>query len=233
MSEDNKKEEHLFDEKELAELKQKDDAEDQLAKGLGILIGCLLLFIGYNVKSMYDTWTDDSVIFVQCPRKFHLDRPVILNRMDDISNVDFDNWIRSFSINFIMKLFPRSEQDVEKFFQYIVNHTSGYRKMRYEARLAKIENIKKSVDLGNYSKFYFEDTNEIKIRKVDNKNQWKVVANGFLHKRSVIEREKSEPRIELTIETIKPTMTNPEGLVVVDFEIIYVTDPISGNEVSL
>lgn len=229
MSDDNK-----VISKELEELKEKDKQEGKLAKVLGILVGLVLLSIAHNFYSMYQMWTDDSVVFVQCPRQFNLDRPVIMKKMDDASNLQLDNWIRSFAINFAMKLHPRTAEDAEPFFEYIKNHTEGYRQKTYEARLSDIEEIEKEITIGNKRKLYIKNSNDIQIRKLPGEvARWKVVIYGYLHSTSQAQKEKTQPRIELTVRATKPTIYNPEGLVVEDFEIIQIKDVISGEEVNL
>ena len=219
---------------ELGELKEKDSQETKLAKALGILVGLVLLSIVHNFYSMFQMWTDDSVIFFQCPRQFTLDRPVIMKKMDESTNLHLDNWIRSFSINFVNKLHPRTADDAEIFFEYIKNHTEGYQQKIYEARISDIEDIQKQIRIGNYRKFYIKNSNEIQIRKIKGQNpKWKVVIFGFLHTRAQTGLEKTQPRVELTIRPVKPTIYNPEGLLVEDFQLIHIKDAISGEEVNL
>lgn len=220
---------------ELSELKIKDQEESNLAKILGIVVGLILVSIVHNFYSMYEMWTDDSVSFVQCPRQFNLDRPVILKKMENASILQQDNWVRSFAINFAMKLYPRAVEDAEPFFEYIANHTEGYLQKKYLARVDKIDVIQKDIGIGSYRKFYIDNSNEIKIRSVKNANgsSWKIIINGYLHTKKLAEMEKTQPRLELLIRTVPPTITNPEGLLVENFNLIYIKDPISGEEVNL
>lgn len=219
---------------ELKELQEKDNQEGKLAKALGLLVGLVILTIAHNFYSIYQMATDDSVVFVQCPRQFNLDRPVIMKKMEDASNLQLDNWIRSFAINFAMKLHPRTKEDAQPFFEYIKNHTQGYIQKKYEARLSDIEEIAKDISIGNKRKFYIKNSNNIQIRKIKGKNtQWKVVIQGYLHSKSLANLEKTQPRIEMVISPVKPTIYNPEGLLVENFEIIHIKDTISGEEVNL
>jgi hypothetical protein len=219
---------------ELKELREKDSQEIKLAKALGLLVALVLLSIVHNFYSIFQMWTDDSVVFVQCPRQFTLDRPVIMKKMSDSSNLQLDNWVRSFAINFTMKLHPRTAEDAEVFFEYIKNHTEGYNQKKYEARLNDIEDIKKQIKIGNRRKFYIKNSNEIQIRKIKGQvTKWKVVIFGYLHSKTLTGLEKTQPRVELIIRPVKPTIYNPEGLLVESFDIIAIKDAISGEEVSL
>lgn len=229
------KDKEIIDSDELSELKVKDKEESNLAKVLGVLVGLVLVTIAHNFYSMYEMWTDDSVTFVQCPRQFDLDRPVIMKKMSEASALQQDNWIRSFSITFAMRLFPRATEDAKPFYEYIRNHTEGYIQKRYEARLSDIKKIESEIEIGSFRRFYIEDSNNIRIRKIDDKDsvRWKVIINGFLHTKKLAQIEKTQPRLELTIRAVKPTIYNPEGLIVENFELMQIKDPISGEEISL
>src|SRR5690606_4546537 len=144
---------------------------------------------------------DRSIPLVHCPRSFDLDRPVLLKPMTEMNALSTDNWIKGFIINFSMKLFPRNAIDSESFFRYIANHTTGSLQSRYKARVDEIDKINKEIQAGNFSKFWITDSEKIIIRKVSN-GKWNAIVYGFLHRRNNGELEKTQPRIELTVESV-------------------------------
>jgi len=227
--------EDIIDDKELSELKEKSDAEGKLITLIGAVIGLVLMMMLHNFYSIYDMVTDDSISFVKCPRSFELDRPVVLKRFEDSDTKVIDTWIKSFSTTYILNLFPRTAEDVEPFFNYIKNHSEGWTKKRFIARLESLKSIKKEVSTNNFSKFYFKDSSQIKIRKISSVGtiKWKIVLEGFLHKKQGTYSEKSQPKVEMIIRKIKPTITNPEGLIVEEIVSAHIIDPVSGDKVDV
>ena len=230
---DNGNEDNLIDKEALSGLDKKDKARISMLNLMGVLIGLVALMIAHNLYSIYTMATDNSIPLVMCPKSFYNDRPIVLKTLDKADKVDVDNMIKGFSLNFVMRLFPRTAEDAEPFYKYIANHTEGVLKKKYEARIDSIKKIKNSIEVGNYSKLYIADSQDIKIRKLANKNGWKVILKGYLHKRKIGRMEKTQPKIELDIKYVGATRENPEGFIVEDYVIRHIVDPISGEVIEL
>lgn len=230
----NEEQEELVNQEDLVELLENDVEKQRLLTLSGVVLGLSVLMILHNFYSIIKMVTDDSIPLVNCPRTFELDKPVLLKSVYS-SKISIDNHIRGFSISFVRSLFPRSVEDLEPFYNYVINHSDGYFKKRYEARLEDKKKIKDNIEVGIYSKFWIANSQKIQIRPLDGKTgQWKVIILGYLHKRlSGGEFEKLQPRIELVVKAVKPTITNPEGLIVDEFVMKQINDPISGSEVEI
>ena len=230
---DNGNEENLIDKEALSGLNAKDEARIKMLNLMGVLIGLVALMIFHNLYSIYSMATDNSIPLVMCPKSFDLDRPIVLKTLEKSDKVDVDNMIKGFSLAFVMRLFPRTPEDAEPFYQYIADHTEGILKKKYEARLDSIKKIKSSIEIGNFTKLYIADSQDIKIRKLSNEDGWKVIMKGYLHKRKIGRMEKTQPKIELDIRYVGATRENPEGFIVDKYVIRHIVDPISGEEVEL
>jgi hypothetical protein len=232
-NDNNLNDESLIDKSDLAELDKKDSARISLLNAMGILIGLVALMVFHNIYSIYHMATDDSIPQVMCPRSFDLDRPVILKTLDKADVVDIDNLLKSFALTFTTRLFPRTKEDAQPFFEYIANHTEGIFQKTYEARLAAIDKIRSSIEIGNYSKFYVADSQNLKIRKIDGKESWKIIFTGYLSKRKIGRMQKTQPTIEMTVRYIGAKKHNPEGLIVEGIMFKHIVDPISGEQIEL
>jgi hypothetical protein len=229
-NDDNK---NLIDRSELGELDEKEAQRISLVKLIGVILGVLLLLIVHNFYSMIQMWTDDSVAFVQCPKNFDLDKPVILKKLETSDPLSVDNWISSFAIGYTMRLFPRAKQDAKIFYQWIIDHSDTDMRKKYEARMKEISKIEELIDSGSFSRFWLEDSQKIEIRKNSSSGDWIVIINGYLHRKKNVEVEKTQPKVELTISLTTPTIRNPEGLKVEKIRFIQITDPVAGNELDI
>jgi hypothetical protein len=231
-NDENTDEKVIIDEQDINGLSENIHSQEKLRRLSGILIGCLILMIvhiGYSIVKMY--W-DDSLPLVQCPTSFYLDKPTLLKKVS--KPIIVDNMIKSFSMTYLMSMYPRTKADAKPFFKYVASHSEGFRKKRYEARVNDTEEVEKNIEMGRFAKFWIEDSEKILIRKIDGRNlAWKVSINGYLHKRSDGDFEKLQPRIELTVSAVEPTLDNAEGLVVEDLEGSQIKDPVSGNIIDL
>lgn len=224
----------LIPKEELSELSEKSTEKNNLVVLLAVLIGLIIVLITHNFYSIIEMWTDKSLPLVMCPREFNQDRPVLMKKISDASPQMLDNWIRSFAINYVINRYPRTIDDVEDAYQYVKTRSQGIIQEDFDSRLSEIEDIKKKF-FDSYIKFYFKNSkSHIKIRKVDGReNEWVVSIDGYMHKKSSFKIEKTQPTIYMTIIADKPTIYNPEGLYVINYEIKYVVDPIAGNVISL
>lgn len=223
----------LIDKSELASLDAKDTARIKLLNLIGVLIGLIALMVVHDVYSIFKMATDESLPQVMCPRSFDLDRPVILKTLSKAAPKDMDNLIKGFALTFTNRMFPRTPEDAEPFFQYVANHTEGLFKKKYEARIKDIKKIKDSIAVGNYSKFHVANSQDIKIRKLSGGNSWVVILKGYLSKRKIGRMEKTQPTIEMTIRYVGAKKSNPEGFVVDSIMFKHIVDPISGEQIEL
>lgn len=238
MSEENKPSEEnsesIIDKTELTSLDSKDTARIRLLNLMGVLLGLILLMIAHNGYSIFKMITDENIPLVLCPKAFDLDRPVILKTLDKAQPKDMDNLIKGFSLNFTNRLFPRTPEDAEPFFNYVINHTESMFRKKYEARIKEIKKIKDSIAIGNYSKFYFANSQDLKIRKITGRDDaWIVIMKGYLSKRKIGRMEKTQPTVELTIRYVGAKKSNPEGFIVESAVFKHIVDPISGEQIEL
>lgn len=200
----------------------------------GIFIGLALGIAGHAVMSTYNMLTDRSVPVVVCPRNFDLDAPVLMKTIEDKGVQAQDRWIRGFMRRFITMQFPRSEQDVEPFFDYIVKHSKGNVQYKFKTLLKDKTDIADMVKNGYYYKFYPKDSLDLRIRTVQgNNNRWAVEIDGYLVKRMSVTQERFTPTLRYTVESGEPTIDNPEGLYVIEGEVEQITDYVSGRKESL
>lgn len=232
MNNDDNDEKIIIDEQDISGLSENIHSQERLKRLSGILIGCLLLMIVHITYSLVKMYWNDSIPLVQCPTSFYLDKPTLLKKVS--KPVIVDNMIKSFSMTYLMSMYPRTKEDAKPFFEYVASHSDGFRKKRYEARVNDIEEVQKNIEMGRFAKFWIENSDKVLIRKIDGRNlAWKVAINGYLHKRSDGDFEKLQPRIELTVSAVEPTLDNPEGLIVEDIEGSQIKDPVSGNIIDL
>ena len=230
---DKNKDEELISSNELIELEENRTEQSRAMDLMGILLGILFFILIHNISSIYDMYTDESIPLVQCPRNFQNDRPVLMNTMATASDVAVDNWIRSFVVTYIRARYPRSFEDVEPMYNYVKTRSKGEEREKFESRIDSIKELANQVGFGTYIKFYFKDTQKIRIRKIESKiGAWIVSVDGYMHKRGS-RMEKTQPTINLTVEKGIPILSNPEGLYVTNYEVKYLTDPISGDEMEL
>lgn len=239
MSDDNKTNQEeqtapIVDLKEVEELAEKDSRERTLIISIGVCIGLVLVLIYHNARSMYDTWMDETIPFVQCPRDFQTDAPVVMKTIDQADILQVDNYIRSFVFRYIRSRYPRHVDDVEKFYRYIASRSKGYIKRDFEARLNDLKDVKQMIAADNYVKFYPESSQNVRIRKVAGQiGVWRVEVDGYMHKRKGRKRSKTQPTIQMTVVKGDHVRSNPEGLYVTDYEVKFIKDPVSQEEISL
>lgn len=227
-----KDDDKLLNPDDIKDLVDKESAKGGLTKMAGILVALVVAMMMHNAWSIYLMLFDDTIPLVQCPKEFDLDRPVILKRFDSMTKVDTDNWVKGFVINYVNKLYPRTAEDAKPFFEYIRDHSTGLMSRKYAARVSEIDSIKKEITSGSFVKFWVTNSESIKIRKVS-EGEWSVVVYGYLHKRSNGNLQKAQPRVELTVDSVGASRSNPEGLVVSEIRVVQISDPISGAEIEL
>lgn len=226
----------MSDEKEkinledIEELAEKESAKTNNILLAGITFGLLLVIFVYDMFSVYHYYTDDSIAGVQCPRDFYQSKAIKMKTLSEMDKTSLNNHLLSFAIDYTTALYPRVPEDFEPMTQYIVNHSSGMLKKRYQARLNDSDKIKTFMR-SNYTKFWHKGQDYIKIRKKQySDTQWVMEIPGYLHKKQYLKKNKSQPTITLYVSAGKITRDNPLGLYVTDKKITQLKDPISGEE---
>lgn len=220
---------------ETSDIVQRDIVSSHLNKVATVFIVVSIVFAAHSLYSIIKFLADDSIPLVNCPKSFVLDAPVLMKPLRDEAPLVQDRWIRGFIRRFITSQFPRTAQDVKPFFEYVINHSTGYINQKYKSLLIEEEEMKSFIGNGFNYRFYpkVTDGDSLKIRKTDKPNVLVVEIDGFLVKKMAKVTERFTPTLKYTIEIVKPTSKNPEGINVVDADIEIITDYISGTKKSL
>lgn len=177
----------------------------------------LIIHSGWSLIKMV---TDDSIPLVVCPRTYDLDRPVLLETIEEKNELYVqDRWIRGFIRTYVMSLFPRTAEDANKFFSYIRDHSSGSVRIKYQGYLDDIKGIEDRIKSGSLIKFYPKTGDGLRIRptqKAGRQTEWVVEVDGYLNKGYENNAERTLPKVRFTVKAATPTKENPEGLVVSD-----------------
>jgi hypothetical protein len=202
-----------------------------LFASLGI---ALILHSGFSLFQMV---FDESIPLVICPRDYDLDKPVIMKTISENDKAFVqDRWIRGFVRNYVMSLFPRTDQDAVPFFSFIKNHSSYSIADKYKSYLDSAEGIKKMLENGQGVRFYPKSSSGVRIRptQTDGKQtEWVVEVDGYLNKGYHQNAERTLPTIRMTITAQPPTRTNPDGLLVTDLILDNkILDLVSGRKKS-
>lgn len=199
---------------------------------VSIFIAFSFFLMIHAFVSIYNHWTDQSIPLTICPRSHDLDSPVIMKPITQSDNLfQQDRWIRGFVRKIILNSYPRTAEDAEKFFPYMVSISEGFVKRKYELYVNDIEAIKNYLRSGNIVRFYPKNSADLRIRKSDGKNdQWVVEIDGYMVKDIAGNQERTTPTLRYTIESRPATRTNPAGLVIVDTEIDKIADYVSGRK---
>lgn len=211
------------------------DAESSFSIALGVFIAMSLVLISYSFYTAYEFSTDDSVPLVVCPRDYTLDAPVIMTRLDDNRDYVHERWVRGFIRRFSTKLFPRTKADVKPFYEYIVNHSKYEVADEYAARLEDLEDIESAVDSGQFIQMYAKGGGlELRIRPQDesanDRKTWVIEMDAYVVINDGLSQIRETPVLRFVVESASPTITNPEGLYVVEYENKYTVDYVSGNK---
>jgi hypothetical protein len=219
------------------ELLERESSSRLLSRICIIFIGFSIAFCAHSVYSMVGFLTDASIPLVTCPRNYVVDAPVLMKPIRDESALTQDRWIRGFTRRYILSSFPRVKDDVIPFFQFLVDHSEGEVKVKYQSLLKDTEEIQAIINSGSYYKFYPKHVDDggsaIRIRPAEEAGKWVVEVDGYLVKKMNNIQERYTPTLRYTVEAGKPTLTNPEGLYVTDGTIEQITDYVSNTKEKL
>ena len=193
-----------------------------------IAVTLVFFKLSYSFYQLFSVYTDDSAIVGVCPRAYDLDSPVKMDLLGKNHNLK-DKWLKGFVRKVLTYNYPRSGNDVEVFYKYLSSHSLGSDKIKYLARLDEISEIKRSLESGNFAKFYPEDSKDVKIRPLD-ENTWKVQIDGYLKQRLDGKVSVTTPTISFEVETGKITKDNPEGLYFSNYQVEEIYDFVTGRK---
>lgn len=197
-----------------------------------IFIACFLVLTFHAVYSIYDFAVDDSIPLVVCPRSFDLDAPVIMNTINDHNSVYIqDRWIKGFVRRFVRSNYPRTAEDAEPLFTYARDRSFGPVRDKFQAYLNDISEIREKIGSGNIIRFHPTNSSEVRIRRNgDISNQWTVEIDGYLTKDLNGREERTVRTLRYIIESAPATRSNPDGLYVVEANMEYIVDYVSGKK---
>lgn len=205
---------------QLNEFNEFHEEKSSVISWLLALIALSVALIIHSTWSVYTTLTDDSIPLVVCPRTYDLDRPVLLNTIEETNELYVqDRWLRGFIRTYVMSLFPRTAEDADKFFSYVRNHSTGTVRYKYQSYLDDIKSIEDRIRTGSLIKFYPKTGDGVRIRptqKSGRQTEWVVEVDGYLNKGYENNAERTLPKVRFTIKAATPTRDNPEGLSVSD-----------------
>lgn len=200
-----------------------------------VFVALWLAFSGFifihSLYSIYSFSVDKSIPLVVCPRSFDLDAPVLMNTISETkSTLAQDRWIRGFARRYILNAYPRTPDDAERFYEFVMNRSRGDVYTKYQAYMGDIDEIKTRIRSGYNIKFYPKDSSDMKIRRGDGENRWVVEVDGYMVKNLGGKQERSTPRLRFVVESDLPTRYNPDGLYVIESNVEQVQDYVSGRK---
>lgn len=215
----------------IKDLAENEVLTDKLIILFGIFIALSIAIIGHAGYSIVNMLTDKSIPVVVCPRNYELDAPVVMPTIKDSSIKVTDMWIRGFIRRFVTYQMPRKGAEVQKFFDYIVNHTEegSSINLKYLGMRDDFKSIAEYVEHGNYKMFYPVSSNEsVRIRKKSD-NEWAVEIDGYLVKRENGNEQRHSPTLKYIVKAGPANINNPEGLYVSETTTEEVIDYVSGT----
>ena len=208
---------------------------DFFVKLILTVVALSIFYIFHSISSIVHYLSDDSIPVVSCPRVYNLDAPVVMGTIESGKPIEKDRWVRGFIRRFILGQFPRTKDDVEIGFKYVINHSTGDVKAKYESLHRDADEISELIKDNNY-KFYPKVSDggyDIRVRSDEKEKTWMVEIDGFLIKKMNNNEERYFPTLKYKIVTGKATLTNPEGLYVEETEMERITDYVSRKKEKL
>lgn len=222
----------MIDKKDTEKLIQKEVELNFFLKLIILVISLSIVYIYHSVSSIVKYVFDDSIPIVACPKEYSIDSPVLMKTMKEEGVKEKDRWIRGFIRRFILAQFPRTKDDVKKSFQYIKDHSSDDVRLKFERFLSDADKIAETIDANHYQ-FYpkISDSGyEVRIRPGESAEEWVVEVDGYLIKKMNTNEERYSPTLKYKIQAGKATISNPEGLYVVEANIERIIDYVSGKK---
>jgi hypothetical protein len=208
--------------------------KEAASKWLNLVAGTFLAvatFLSISCfKDIISILNDDSIPLVVCPKSFDLDSPVLMKTIQDAPPGAKDKWIKGFIRRIIVKQYPRAASEAEESLKYVVDHSENAIHRKYQGYLDKIFDFKNLLSQGFSYSFYPSNSLDIQIRASGSHGEWAVEVPGFLIRSVGAKEERSTVTLRYLVQAGEHTMTNPEGLYIVDGNLLELADVVSGRE---
>jgi len=215
--------------KDLELLEKNEKETTRLSVALSLYIAGVVFISLFSIYKIFFYLTSNEVSLVSCPKSTQLDTPVTLTPISFEDPGEQEMWIRGFVRKYVTSLFPRTGEDVKPFLDYVINHSEGTIKRKYESFKANIQDYTSLVDSGYLIKFYPKSTVGTRIR-LKEPGVWIVEIDGYMIKQMRLADERSTPTLRFTVETTQKNSLNPEGLVVTETNVEQIIDYVSGRK---
>jgi hypothetical protein len=220
----------VIEKDELGPLLEKEAASSRL----NIVAGAFLAVAAFlSVTCLVDIINivgDDSIPLVACPKAYDLDAPVLMKTIKSSGAAEKDKWVKGFIRRFIQAQFPRSPLESKASLEYVAAHARGAVKRRYEGYLDRLKEFNKLLDDNYYYSYYVSNSLDTRIRASGSSGEWAVEVDGFLVRSAGTLEERTSPSLHYVIRAGEHTMANPEGLYVIDSNLLEVADYVSGRK---
>jgi hypothetical protein len=117
-------------------------------------------------------------------------------------------------------------------YEFIAHHSKGDIRKDFQARLARIEEIKTSLESGNTVNIYPKNSTELRIRKNGLLGNWIAEFDGrYVADQGMDNSARTYVKVRLEIAQETQSIKNsPSGFYVVDYKVTYVKDGVT-NEI--
>jgi hypothetical protein len=215
---------------DLGPLVEKEAATNSLSLVAGVFLAIAVFLSISSIIDIARVLNDNTIPLVTCPRAFELDAPVLMKTVA-LSDKDIkDKWIKGFMRRVMQSQFPRSVSDAERSLKYVVNHSEGRVHKRYLGFLNDLEPFKVLLQGHFFYAFYPTNSLSIRIRGTGTSGEWAVEVDGFMIRYVGNKEERTTPTLRYVIKAGDHTMENPEGLYVIDSNILEYADYVSGRK---
>ena len=219
----------MIEQDELKPLVEKEAATNWLSIVAGAFLAIATFVSISSIIGIISISQDETIPLVICPSVYEIDSPVLMKTISAAKPEMKDKWIKGFVRRVLQAQFPRTSQDAETHVTYIMNHSKGDVRRLYEGYFEEIDAFKTLIDQGYYYAFYPNNTLEVRIRSTGNGGEWAVEVDGFMVRTAGSKEERTTPTLNYVIKTGEHTLKNPEGLYVVESNIIEIADYVSGR----
>jgi hypothetical protein len=220
----------VIEKDELSPLIEKESANNWLNIVMGLFLA-VATFLSINCFiDIIHILNDDTIPMVVCPKSFEIDSPVLMKTINLSSAEAKDKWIKGFMRRFVQAQFPRNPSEAEASLKYVVEHSQKDIHARYGGYLNKLEDFQNLLTQGYYYSFYPNNSLDIRIRASGAKGEWAVEIDGFMIRTAINKEDRTTPTLRYVVRAGDHTMQNPEGLYVVDGNLLEIADYVSGRK---
>lgn len=220
----------MIEQDELNPLLEKQAANNWLNIILGIFLAIAAFLSVTTFLDIVRIANDKTIPLVVCPRTFDLDRPVLMKTITSAPAKVKDAYIKGFVRKLVQSQFPRTADDAEQALKFLVSHSEGALASKFSGFLKNIELFKELIQSGYFYEFYPENSLDVRIRSTGRSGEWAVEVDGHMTKHVDKMELRTTPTLRYVIRTGDHTLTNPEGLYVVDGNLLDYIDYVSGRK---